>query len=199
MNNFNVLSIEFPRNISLKMKSSIEFSTSIASQKNMNEIRNQNWNYPRLKFNISSGLVSRDEYNDLKTFFYICQGKLNGFLIHDFTDYSIKNQIIGIGDGSTKKFQIFKNYTLKNYKFQREINFPISKTVEIFIDKIPEFSFEVEDNFIVFQDPPKKGQVIVINCSFLVPVRFDVDILSGKIGNQSNRILDEITLVEIKS
>ena len=194
----NILNLELSKVISLKLKSSIEFSTHVSLQKNMNEIRNQNWHYPRLKFTISATTLSAEDYNELKALFYICQGKLNGFLLHDFTDHKIEQQAIGIGDNETKSFELFKAYKMPNYIFKRTIVYPSTSEIKVYIDQKPEFAFTCENGKITFEEAPKKDQLITVSCSFLVPVRFDTDILTATISNQGNRTIDDICLIEIK-
>lgn len=107
--------VQFPPEISYGSKGGPEFSTDIVATFSGHEQRNINWQEARAKYDISSGIKTEQQWQQLIAFFRSRRGKAIGFRYKDFADYRSINQLIGKGDGQQKEFQLVKYYVSGNY------------------------------------------------------------------------------------
>lgn len=194
----NYLDIDFPSKLTQFFSGITEFSTAIAVSKNKQEIRNQNWQNPRNKYNLTFKYLNKKAFEELKSFFLICGGCQSSFNFEDKTDNKIEKQTIGIGDGLKKEFQIFKNYQYRNYNFKRNI-YNVSNT-KVFINnnELQNGDFYIQNGTLIFPDDkiPASGDIISIDTNFSVIVRFENDILSSSIKDFGTIEIEQLSLIE---
>ena len=197
MNNY--LDIDFPHHLSRLFTGGAEFSTAIATIKNKQEVRNQNWQNPRFKYKLMHKYCNKKLFEELKTFFLICGGCKNSFNFNDKTDNRIEKQTIAIGDGITKEFQIYKNYQYQNYNFKRNV-YKVSNT-KVFINdnELQSGDFYVKNGTLVFTDEkvPQSGDVIKIDTNFSVIVRFDTDFFNASQKDFGTIEMQDMSLIEV--
>ena len=135
-------------------------------------------------------------------FFRARRGSAIGFRYKDWTDFNAKNQLIGIGDGNTTRFQLKKIYKSGDSEFIRIIEKPVFNNVSIQFDdgeiKQEYYSIDYTTGNIEFTKPVNIGAKIISNFEFDVPVRFDMDYLPISIDGKNHYSCKEIHLVEIK-
>ena len=192
--------VQFPTDISYDSAGGPEFSTEVIELGSGFEQRNQNWTYPRERWNVAYGIKSEPQLTLLIAFFYARRGRAYGFRFKNHDDYYVVEQEIGIGDGSTDEFQLIKTYQSGGYSIDRKISKPVSGTVAIYIDSVEQVSGWSVDNdtgLVTFGTPPDSGEVITADFEFDVPVRFDTDYLPNNLATYKARAAN-VPLVELK-
>lgn len=83
----------------------VEFSTG-------KEQRNQEWEESRIVGDISQAIQEEAEYDVILEFFRARRGKLHGFRVKDWTDYTLFQEPTNpaVGDGFVTVFQVAQNY-----------------------------------------------------------------------------------------
>ena len=132
--------VEFPLMVE-SGTSSLEFSTTIIPTGSGAEQRIGNWLDARAIFNASMGVRSKKDLITLVKFFRARKGRLRGFLVKDILDHSATGDALGVGDGTTKTYQLQRVYSDVNtsavYGTEgntdvRPIYKPINGTVSIY-------------------------------------------------------------------
>ncbi len=198
--NMNYIDTNLPDDLSDCFSGGAEFSTEIAITKNKQEIRNSNWNNTRFRYNLLYKKCNEHIYEKLQSFFLICNGRKIAFNFKDKNDYQIRNQVIGTGDGETKTFEIYKNYSYKELSFKRRIFKLQNTTVSINDTKIDRKYYTIDDGILRFADDkiPEAGDAIAIDTEYYVIVRFDSDYLPITRHRHDCIELPDISLVEVR-
>lgn len=196
------LETQFPADISYGAIGGPTYSTDIVTMFSGHEQRNSNWKNARAKYNIATGVKIEAQWQTLISFFRACKGKAIGFRFKDWSDYQVKNQEIGIGDGVKTAFQLVKTYTNSDVVVIREIKKPVEGTVKIHTNNnlrvTVNYSVDHTTGIITFEEAPAKGTIIRANFEFDVPVRFDTDELQLSLDNFNSGSWNSISLVEIR-
>ena len=100
--------IKFPTDISYGSVGGPEYLTEIASSVNGREYRNIRWQQARIRYNVASGIKTREQAEKLITFFRARKGKGIGFRFKDWLDYQALRSKIGVGNGTRQEFQLIK-------------------------------------------------------------------------------------------
>lgn len=186
--------VRLPDDISFGVFGGPEFHTNILLAVDGKEYRNINRIYPRNRYQFSYLLKSKNQIDNLITFFRARKGRAIGFRFKDYTDYQATNQLIAIADGQEKIFQLVKSYEDQI----RIIKKPVNNTVRIFINNqeiFPEIDYTLGK--IYFSNAPEKNAVITASFEFDVPVRFENDYLKISIDSNNYYSVKEIQLLEI--
>ncbi len=197
--NMNYLDILFPTNIGSQSIGGPQFATNIQTAKNGNEIRSNYCKYPRIKYDISYGIKTKDDMDHIISFFRICQGRLHAFRFKDLSDYKIENQILGTSDGETKSFTIFKEYKIGEYIMKRDImKIVLDKTTIYIDDEVQEkSSYFISEGEITFAFAPKKDSTIRITSEFEIIMRFDNDNIVTNLNQYGVYNIQNISLIEV--
>jgi uncharacterized protein (TIGR02217 family) len=180
------------------------FNTSVISLVSGYEQRQSNWSRTRGSWDIGYGVQSKEDLEDVISFFYGRQGRARGFRFKDWTDYEIGStgspQAIALGDDAQEKFQIVRRYTQGGVTFDRPVTRLVSGTVSVFEDGSAASSNTVDVNtgIITFGTPPGPGVVIGVVAEFDVPVRFDTDKLDLRALRDDVLSVPSIPIVEIR-
>lgn len=118
------------------------FSTDVIVVRAGFESRNANWSQSRRKFDISTGVKTKSDFQSVADLFHAVGGRLNGFRFKDWSDFeatvstgalqsSISSVLYGsAGSGyGTPILQLTKKYTAGTSTHVREIRKPISATI----------------------------------------------------------------------
>lgn len=219
--------VEFPREISYGSKGGPRFSTTVITLASGKERRNQNWIDVRAEYDVSHGIKDRADMEELRAFFYARRGMAHSFRFYDHADNMILNQGLGIGDGVTKSFQMYKTYSLTHNPYNREITKPIPNTVlgvtvggvdmiEVEWSATPA-TFTANINALPLLDRPKAygidyssgvvhfgtAPVNLAQCAFgaaefHVHARFDTDVMDATHDFWETQSWDSIMILEIK-
>ncbi len=204
--------VRFPVDLSFGATGGPERRTEIVTLANGFEERNTPWSHSRRRYDAGLGLRSLRDLETLIAFFEERRGQLHAFRWKDWADYSSApadrepssvDQVIGIGDGRTDRFQLSKSYGLGQFAYRRPITKPVKGTVLLGVQGVP---LEVEKDFeldgvtgdITLVDPPQPDAVVTAGFEFDVPVRFDFDRLEISLGTFNAGQAPNIPVVEVR-
>lgn len=212
--------IRLPIDVERGAQSAPTFNTTIISLANGFERRNQNWSLPRQSFDISYGISLKPDLDAVIDLFYAVKGQLDGFRIKDWADFEIgetegtddsTRQAVGLTDGSTAIFQIFKTYTAGATAFSRTIKKIVVGTARVWVNDVEitegggdsEFSIDNNTGRITIGSTlaAQSGTTVATITEFDVPVRFATDLLniSTEVFHQEAVIsLPGIPLIELR-
>lgn len=195
--------ILFPEDISVDASGGPEFYTSIVLSASGMEHRNINWKESRNRYDVSHGVKTQKQIDEIFAFFYARKGRAVGFRFRDWSDYVVSNQTIGVCDGIVSKFQLIKKYVSGSCEYIRKITKPVDGTLNIEINGVrldsDKFSVNYTDGIVSLQSPPSKDSVIVASFLFDVPVRFNSDRLIVNVDENGMYVWDDISLIEIRA
>jgi uncharacterized protein (TIGR02217 family) len=175
--------VTFPIEIGAQASVAPSFSTNVVTTASGYESRNANWQQARLRFDAGPGMRGDAELETLVAFFRARRGPAVGFRFRDPYDCSSNgmtgtpgatDQTIGVGDGSTARFDLFKAYGTGEV---RRITRPVAGSVRVAIDGV-----EVASGWtlgplgtVEFAEAPAGGTAVTAGFQFDVPVRFAED------------------------
>lgn len=169
------------------------FSTSIISTLDGNELRRGVNSIVRHKYLISMGLKPLAVCAELSHFFKTKRGRLIGFFFSDPIDHTIK-ETIAVADGKSTSFQILKSYN----DSKRHITRVEKATVFFGENAVPDNEYKISKfGNIIFETAPRRETEIKIRADFLIPVRFDTDSFSIEIRGGSMGFIADFSLIEL--
>jgi uncharacterized protein (TIGR02217 family) len=193
----------FPEDISYGSSGGPAFNTTVIELTSGAEQRNINWSEVKATYDVSHGVKTRDQMDELLDFFYARRGKAYGFRFKDWADYTIEDQIIGIGDGTERSYQAKKTYEPDaGYAYERIIRKLVPGTVVVTVNNVVQnFGLGIDHNtgLINPNGIVPAGHIVKIKyAEFHVPVRFDIDDM--KINHDDFELMSwpSIPLVELK-
>lgn len=175
------------------------FSTTIAANAAGQEANNQNWLHPLRTFTAPEAIRCHEDIEDVLEHWLVCAGPHVIFPIRDPLDFaSVRleaantvptigrtNQAIGIGDGSTRDFQLKKAYTRGSMTYTRLITLPVVSSVLIAMNALDPvtadpalpggpYTWDVErqTGVVTFDHAPTAGVIITAGFLFDCPARF---------------------------
>lgn len=194
--------IQFPSDISYGATGGPTYSTDVVSMFSGHEQRNSNWKNALGRYNISTGVKTEKQWQNLISFFHICKGKAYGFRFKDWSDYKAVRQKIAISDGVKTEFQLIKTYSSGDTVVTRIIKKPIKNTVKIYqqsnLRRELDYSVDYSTGIITFAEALNPGTIILADFEFDVPVRFDTDELQISIDSFNSGSWSGVNLIEVR-
>lgn len=204
--------IRFPANLSFGSVGGPERRTEVVTLANGFEERNTPWAHSRRRYDAGVGLRSLDDVEALIGFFEARRGELYGFRWKDWSDYKsclpsaavdFQDQVIGIGDGASRAFQIVKTYRSGLQDYARPITKPVAGTVLAGIqgDQLVESVHYMVDHatgVVTFSDAPDIGVQVTCGFEFDVPVRFDTDRIQTSVASFQAGDVPSVPIVEVR-
>lgn len=209
---FSFLEEQFPPEISWGSAGGPEFKTFVFESHSGIEQRNINWNKPRARYNVSHAIKDNADMETIRNFFYIMQGRATGFRYKDWTDYTMTDNQIGIGDSTdagatgTAAFKINKRYVVGSNVYLRRIFKIVASTYTVKVDAVVQtegggndYTIDINTGTVTFNagSIPTTGQVITITCEFDIPVRFNVDHMNASADTSLIQSWPTIELIEL--
>lgn len=201
----------FPPEISYGSSGGPKFKTTIFTADSGYEQRNIDWSATRAEYDVSHGIKTQAQMDELTAFFYARRGRAYGFRFKDWNDYKLKQQVIALGDGVETEFQIVKTYTETNpengetYTYTRKLTKLAWGTVAgvkmgaAVQTAGVDYSVDYDTGRITFVVPPLNTAPILIGAAeFHVPVRFDTDHLDTTHEFWLTQSWSSIPLVEVR-
>lgn len=191
--------VVFPEDISYGSSGGPAFKTSIIELSSGHEQRNIDWSETKATYDVSHGIKTREQMEELIDFFYARRGRAYGFRFKDWADFECVNEKVGVGDGAISAFQMIKNYEPEGYTYVRKIRKINPGTMKVYKNGgLTAFTVDNNTGMIQLSSVPAVGDVITASCEFHVPVRFDIDEM--KIAHDAWETMSwpSISLVEIK-
>jgi uncharacterized protein (TIGR02217 family) len=192
--------VRFPTDISYESIGGPQFSTEVIQLSSGHEKRNQNWTYPRERWNVAYGVKSKTLLQALVEFFYARRGRAYGFRFKNHDDYDAVGEVLGTGDANETDFQLVKAYTSGGETLSRLIAKPVANTVALYLDSSLQgsgWSVDTTTGIVTFDSAPGAGVVVSADFEFDVPVRFDTDHLPVQFSTYEARSTD-VSVVELR-
>ncbi|WBQ09881.1 DUF2460 domain-containing protein [Hyphomonadaceae bacterium ML37] len=193
--------VQFPPDISYGASGGPGYSTTVVTTVSGHERRNANWAAARGRWNVAHGLKKREQVAALIAFFRARRGRAYGFRFRDWTDYQALAQLIGVGDGATKTFQLIKRYASGGEIEARIIAKPVPGTVKIYrdgVEVVSGWSVNTSTGLVTFTTAPASGVQVTADFEFDVPVRFDSDQMDITIETYQLGSWGQIQVLEIR-
>jgi uncharacterized protein (TIGR02217 family) len=189
----------FPTDISYGMSGGPKFNTDIITTNTGSEYRNLNSLYARNKYNVATGIKTKEQLVHLLTFFRAMRGRAVAFRFKDWLDFRAINQTIAVADGKTQEFQLIKIYQIGEFSEKRRITKPVANLSTIYLENKITTNGHINplNGILSFRYPPQKGTIISADFEFDVPVRFDTDYISAAIENYGVHSILDIPLIEV--
>ncbi|MFT4089280.1 MAG: DUF2460 domain-containing protein [Asticcacaulis sp.] len=196
--------VRFPARLAFGSGAGIERKVQIVSLASGFEQRISPWGLGRRRYLIGAGIRSLSDAAALLAFFEARQGPLYGFRFRDFADcrsgdlkaaVTAQDQVIGVGDGQNKVFQLVKAYG----DVRRPITKPVEGTVVVAVSGVAAgFSVDVATGLVTLTTAPALGASVTAGFEFDTPVRFDSDRLDMTLeGFEAGRVA-AVPLIEIR-
>jgi uncharacterized protein (TIGR02217 family) len=171
------------------------FSTEIQSSLAGREVRVQNFQNPIWEFTLAYEYLlndprSRDENEQtpletLVGFFLARGGQFDDFLLNEsdltqrLEDSVFTGQPIGTGDGSTRNFQLVRNFG----GFLEACQNPANQTATVYVSgrspQVQGADYTISNGIVMFTAAPANGAAITADFTFLHRVRFDAGTSRG--------------------
>lgn len=92
---------------------------------------NRNWSSPLWRFDVSYGIRTQEDFEEVRNLFMVVYGAYDGFRYKDWHDYEADedNSAVALVSGST--YQLYRRYSAGSRSFDRKITKPVEGTVTI--------------------------------------------------------------------
>jgi uncharacterized protein (TIGR02217 family) len=193
--------VQFPPDISYGASGGPGYSTTVVTTVSGHERRNANWAAARGRWNVAHGLKKREQVAALIAFFRARRGRAYGFRFRDWTDYQALAQLIGVGDGASKSFQLIKRYASGGEIETRIIAKPVPGTVKLYrdgVEAVSGWTVNTATGLVTFTTAPASSVQVTADFEFDVPVRFDSDQMDITIETYQLGSWGQIQVLEIR-
>lgn len=208
----NFHDVRFPAALSFGALGGPERRTEIVTLANGFEERSTPWAHARRRYDAGVGLRSLDDIETLIAFFEARQGQLFGFRWKDWSDYrscapsgsiDAADQLIAIGDGDTRVFQLRKCYRSGAQRYYRPITKPVPGSVTLSVGgdiarEGAEYSIDEATGVVTFEAAPGTGADLRAGFEFDVPVRFDTDRIQTSMSSFQAGEVPSVPVVEVR-
>ena len=197
--------VVFPMQLALGATGGPTWRTDVVTLASGQEVRNAPWSRGRRQWTVGSAITTLAELHDLITFFEARSGRLHGFRFRDPVDHlscppgeevSFDNQSLGVGDGTTRVFQLQKSQS----GAARIITKPIAGSVQIGINGTrldAGWSVDATTGRVTFEVPPSVTDTISAGFAFDCAVRFGEDQIQTVIEAFGAGRIATLTLIEL--
>jgi uncharacterized protein (TIGR02217 family) len=203
--------VRFPTTISSGALGGPERRTEIVALANGHEERNAPWSQSRRRYDAGLGLRSLDDLHQLIAFWEARMGQLHAFRWKDFSDWkscaplatpSPTDQLLGIGDGTARVFQLRKGYASGGVTAWRTIIAPVPGTTRVAVagqEQAQGWTVEPVTGRVTFATAPASGAAVTAGFEFDVPVRFDTDAIRVQVSTFQAGEVPSIPVIEVRS
>lgn len=201
--------VRLPARLAFGSTGGVERRTEVVTLGSGHERRSTPWESGRRRYLIGGNLRSLDDMATLTAFFEARRGRLYGFRFKDFADFkscapngavSSSDQVLGVGDGQRRQFQLAKTYADDEGGWRREITKPVEASVMVSVDgaETTAFSLELASGVIILEAAPGEGQVVRAGFEFDTPVRFDADRIEMTLETFEAGRVSAVPLIEVR-
>ena len=188
--------ISFPPYVARGATGGPSFSTNVVTLASGAEERNILWANARGKWNISTGIRTREQMLDVIAFFHVVKGRAYSFRFKDWNDYSATGQTMV--EITPTVWQLVKRYSIGGFEHIRTITKPVVGSVAVLVGGIPTVPSGIDylTGQVTFASAP--GSAPTASFEFDVPVRFDTDHLPVQANAFDQQVVSQIDLVETR-
>lgn len=202
--------VRFPEKISRGARGGPRRRTQIVELYSGREERNASWANSRREYDVSFGIRSNDQLQEVIAFFEARNGRLYAFRFKDWTDYKSAlpskaitplDQQLGTSDGTQTEFQLRKLYGTEALGYWRTITKPVADNIRIAVNGLTQASGWTADlatGRISFDSAPTAGAVITAGFEFDVPCRFNTDSIDVTLDLERLGSITSIPLIEVR-
>lgn len=188
--------VRFPDAIARGATGGPEFSTDIIAVASGYEQRNINWSAARAKFDISTGIRTREQMAEVIAFFRARRGRAYAFRFRDWNDFEATGEALA-ATSDPLVWQLRKQYASGPSSEQRTITKPESGTAVVRVSGSP-VSVSVDHLTGLVTFPTAPAVQPFADFRFDVPVRFDTDHLPVTAMAYHIQQVSSIQLVEVR-
>lgn len=188
--------VRFPDAIARGAIGGPEFSTDVIAVASGYEQRNVNWSAARAKFDISTGIRTREQMAQVIAFFRARRGRAYAFRFQDWNDFEAAGEALA-STPDPLFWQLRKQYASGPSSEQRTITKPESGSVIVRVSGSP-VSVIVDHLTGLVTFPAAPAAQPFADFRFDVPVRFDTDHLPVTAVAYSIQQVSSISLVEVR-
>lgn len=199
------LTTRFPEEIAFGARGGPGFSTNVIMLGGGQEQRNRNWSKARLQWDVSYGIKTQTDYEELLSFFLAAGGRANTFRFKDWTDYRVPSsspETLGTSDGaSDQTFQLRKTYTVGSDSYVRPVTRPVASAFVLYFDGVAQgsgWSLDADTGLVTVTSDPAEGTVYSWSGEFDVPCRFDTDDMSVSYDDYNNYNWPRVPVIEVR-
>jgi uncharacterized protein (TIGR02217 family) len=202
--------VSFPLKLARGAVGGPERVTEIFELGDGREARNTAFAGSRRRWEVGSAIRSLDELGQITAFFEARRGRLYAFRFRDPADYKScspsgaiapLDQLIGVGDGTTKVFQLTKTYGDAAGSYVRPISKPVLGSVRVAKAGVElaasAFSVDAGTGVVTLTQAPTSGVEIRAGYFFDTPARFDTDRLDVALDAFDAGRVVTLSLVEV--
>jgi uncharacterized protein (TIGR02217 family) len=188
--------VRFPDAVARGATGGPEYSTDVVSVASGYEQRNQNWDLARGRWDISTGIRTREQMAEVIAFFRARKGRAYGFRFKDWSDFQVEGQALAL-TASPLVWQLVKRYASGGSEEARIITKPVAGSVVVRVDgNIVSPAIDHLTGRVTFDTEPAVQPYA--DFEFDVPVRFDSDHLAVTMRHFDSAIVPSIPLIEIR-
>ncbi|MHB1098248.1 MAG: DUF2460 domain-containing protein [Burkholderiales bacterium] len=184
----------FPEAISRGAKGGPGFSTEVVALNSGRKQKNINWPDPVRKYDVSHGIRTQQEFDELLAFFLVIKGMGHEFRYKDWSDYRVTN-------GPIAASQLLKRYFSGPLSYDRVIAKPVPGTARLYLDgeALPDsgYSIDAATGRIGWTMPEPEG-VLSWSGEFDVPCAFSTDLMQAVIESSGIYSWEEILVEEVR-
>jgi uncharacterized protein (TIGR02217 family) len=190
------LDISFPPFVARGATGGPSFSTGVVALASGREERNILWANARGKWNISTGIRTREQMLDVIAFFHVVKGRAYSFRFKDWNDYAATDQLMI--EVTPTVWQLVKRYAIGALEHVRTITKPVAGTVAVKIGGVSATPSGIDHltGRVTFASPPSSAPTA--SFEFDVPVRFDTDDLPVQAHAFDQQVVSQIVLIEVR-
>ncbi len=187
--------IPFPPFVARGATGGPSFSTSVVTLASGAEQRNSLWANSRGKWNISTGIRTREQMLDVIAFFHVVKGRAYSFRFKDWNDYSATDQ--SMVEVTSTVWQLVKRYNIGGFEHVRTITKPVVGTavVKVGASVVTPSGIDYQTGRVTFSSAP--GSAPMASFEFDVPVRFETDHLPVQANAWDQQVVSQIDLTEV--
>jgi uncharacterized protein (TIGR02217 family) len=196
-----MIDVRLDREIETGAKARPRYSTDVVTTDGGYEFRNSRWAFPIFEFEIDLEPGSPTFDEDLQEcidLFHAAGGQADTFRFRHWRDYEGTDELLGLGDGVTTIFQLYRNYARGAVTRRRKITRPVNGTVVIRVGGVGVSAVVDYETGLVTIGAPGNGVEVRGDFEFDVPVRFADDQL--EIASLSDDLdqIETVTLQEVR-
>ncbi len=185
----------FPLALGAEVEVTPGFSTAIVTGAGGREQRNAAWAEARTGYDAGPGVRSEADIAVLLAFFRARMGPARAFRLRDPFDSAGADQLLGVGDGATRRFALVKAYGEQT----RRITRPVAGSVAVRVGGAATQAWTLEPGgWVVLDAAPVAGVAVRADYRFDVPVRFAEDKLSVSAATFGAGRAASVPLVEVR-
>ena len=113
-----------PERLSFGARGGPMFSTEVNKTTGGQRYANGNWLYPLHLFDVSQGVKTQTDFEEIRAFFWVVNGRRDAFRFKDWSDYRAVSQPLVLIGGSD--YQLLRRYSHGSRTFDRPIYKPVA-------------------------------------------------------------------------